>query len=124
MKRFTILIIFIICSILTFTACLSNNQSSEQAKVLSLQIENAKTEFELGEDFSFSGIIVYSIDKEGKKLKLENDKYEIDFSKFNKEEVGTYKIIVKLVNSEVFQEYEVIVIDKEDESKWSNDLWI
>ena len=135
MKKIKGLIIFIFVAVLSLAACAQGNESgvspqvgdsdsSVSVQIASLQIQGAKTEFELGEEFSLGALTVYRVDESGNKLKLEDNQYEVDSSEFDKNKSGKYTIIISVHNSEITVDYEVTVKADAEEDKWSSDLWI
>ena len=80
-------------------------------EVKALQITNQRTVFLVGEEFSLGDAQIYKIYGDNTKNLIDNNEYEIDFSDYNKDIIGTYNIIIKYKGNDVTLTYQVEVIN-------------
>ena len=81
----------------------------------------AKTEYQVGEEFDPSGLVVTGQYSNGNEIVLGSDKYEIDSSSFNKEEPGEYEIrITSTENPELSESFLVTVKPNQEEEEFKN----
>jgi|GEM_PF-506912 len=72
-----------------------------------------KTLFVVGEDFSFEDNLTVNLKySDGSTREADRGEYEVDYSAFNKDEVGSYDIVVKLTSGEQ-SSYTVKVIENQ-----------
>ena len=80
-----------------------------ETKILRLEVSNAKNEFEWGEEFDASGIVVKKVLSLGEPVTLGSGEYTINSSAYDKNTAGSYVIIVSLNGTFITTNYNVTV---------------
>lgn len=104
--------ILLVTIILTFILALSLTACNEEITVAAISIEGQKTSFDLGDEFSLGDISVSATMSNGEKSVIKKSDLNVDSTKYNSTQAGTYKINVTYGG--VMEQYEVVV------SKFSN----
>ena len=111
MRKKAILLI----SLLTLTSCQGENTPSgrkddKPKEEFALEVEDAKTEYKLREEFEPSDDMkVYSIDSKGNKTLLEKNEYKINSASYVGERAGTYPIKISAKKLNASTQYDVKV---------------
>ncbi len=81
----------------------------KEPPITSLVCSGAKTEFGWGEDFSYEGLVVTKILKDGSEIVCDPSEYTVSYSMYKKNEQGTYSIIIIHKDTIQFGIYKVTV---------------
>jgi hypothetical protein len=105
-KLFPVLLAVLVMLSLALTACSPNKKKNEgdtsvteTLVSISVDSDNAKKEYYIGEEFSYDGIVVTASVKSSDKTDAEtrtltSSDYTVDSTAYNKDVAGTYKIVV------------------------------
>ncbi len=77
---------------------------------MAIDIQNAQTEFYVGEQFTYAGLVVKAHDGDRNYYNVQD--YEVDSSKFDSKKIGTYEILVKYKNE--VKSYNVKVVSNKE----------
>lgn len=93
------------------TATYQINVINPPDAVVGIEIVNPQIYFEVGQEFFVgNSAIVYKVMGDNTKNAISSDEYEIDYSNYNKDEIGEYTIYVKYKNSDIMCSYKVEVV--------------
>ena len=117
-KQALIIAVFIVFALTATLSACGIKYGVPELKSVTVNAENAKTEFLTGEDFTFEGIVVTAciVAPTGKEAeqKLNDGEYEVDSSGYNKYQPGVYSITISYTRNEITKKgtYKVTVVER------------
>ncbi len=108
-------IVFLIAPLLLLSGCnkttdASSSEVAPENKIVKIEVESAKKEYELREEFQPSkDMKVYAVKEDESRTLIDKNNYEIDSSNYVRERAGTYPIEIKLKDSNLSAKYDVNV---------------